>query len=102
MYKSGDSDIVSNYRPVSILPAISKIFERLVYNRLFNFINKHNLLYTGQYGFRKNHSTYMAALKFVDDIVCNLDNRASTVALFIDLSKAFDTINHSILLKKIV
>lgn len=101
IYKSGSVDDLSNYRPVSILPAISKIFERLAYNRLSAFVNKNSLLYSGQYGFRKDHSTYMAALKVVDDIVCNLDNRISTVALFVDLSKAFDTINHNILERKL-
>lgn len=101
IYKSGSVDDLSNYRPVSILPAISKIFERLAYNRLSAFVNKSSLLYSGQYGFRKDHSTYMAALKVVDDIVCNLDNRISTVALFVDLSKAFDTINHNILERKL-
>ena len=101
IYKSGDADLVSNYRPVSVLSAISKIFERLVYSRLATFIDQNNLLYSSQYGFRKGHSTYMAALKFTDDIAFNLDNGISTVALFIDLSKAFDTINHTILLNKL-
>lgn len=95
MYKSGDSGIASNYRPVSVLPAISKIFERPVYNRLLNFICLILLIGIIPY----IHSTYRATLKFVDDIVCNLDNRAFTVALFVDLYKSFDTNNHSILLE---
>ena len=91
----------SNYRPISLLPAISEIFERLVYNRLYKFVSKHNILYTNQYGFRENHSTNMAALNPIDNISIGLDNEQSTAAVFIDLSKAIDTIDHNMLMGKL-
>ena len=102
IFKSGDPKLFSNYRPISVLPAISKIIERLAYDRLNKFITKHKILYTNQYGFRSNHSTYMAALSLIDNISRGLDNRLTTAAIFIDLSKAFDTIDHHILLNKLL
>ena len=101
IFKSGDQKVVSNYRPISILPSISKIFERLAYDRLYNFIAKHKILYEHQYGFRNDHCTYMAALSLIDRIAKGLDNRLTTAGIFIDLSKAFDTIDHQILLSKL-
>ena len=101
IFKSGDKKHFSNYRPISVLSSISKIFERLAYNRLIKFITKHDILYTNQYGFRQNHSTYMAALSLIDRISTGLDNKLTTAAIFIDLSKAFDTIDHSILMEKL-
>ena len=101
LFKSGDAQVLSNYRPISILPSISKIVERLVYNRLYNFISKHDTLYANQYGFRTNHASYMAALNLTDKIAQGLDTNKTTAALFLDLSKAFDTIDHTILLNKL-
>ncbi|KAJ8025074.1 hypothetical protein HOLleu_35175 [Holothuria leucospilota] len=86
IFKSSDQKFVSNYRQISILPSISKIFERLAYDRLYNFIVKHKILYEHQYGFRNDHSTYMAALSLIDKIAKGLDNRLTTVGIFIDLS----------------
>ena len=83
------------------MPSISKVIERLVYNRLYKFITKHNLLYSNQYGFRSNHSTYMAAISLIDKISQGIDNKLTTAGIFIDLSKAFDTIDHNILMKKL-
>ena len=101
VYKSEDKKIISNYRPISILSAFSKILERLVYNRLLDFINKNNILSKNQYGFRKNISTSMALLDLVDKISTSIENNKFTIGIFIDLAKAFDTVNHNILLNKL-
>ena len=101
LFKSGDDTIFTNYRPVSVLPLISKIIERLMYNRLLNFINKHNLLYAYQFGFRQKYSTYMALLTLVDKISTALDEGDKVIGIFLDFSKAFDTVDHSILLSKL-
>ena len=101
LFKSGDHDIFSNYRPVSILPAFSKILEKVVYNRLLKFLNKFNILSDNQYGFRKHHSTAYALTHLYDKISSAIDNQEYTVGIFIDLSKAFDTVDHCILLEKL-
>ena len=101
IFKSGDKQQFSNYRPVSLLPSVSKLFERLMYNRISSFIHKHNILTSFQYGFRKGYSTDMAAVNLVDKISTALDKKLSTIGIFIDLSKAFDTIDHTILLNKL-
>jgi len=101
IYKTEDRKLVSNYRPISVLPAFSKIIERLMYNRLINFLNKHDILSPNQYGFRKNLSTSMALLDLVDKLSSSIDNNEITVGIFIDLAKAFDTVNHNILLSKL-
>jgi hypothetical protein len=101
VYKSGPKDIFSNYRPISILPFFSKLFEKLVYDRLLAFLNKHDVLSPNQYGFRKGCSTYMAIIDMCDKISESIDNGACSAGIFIDLSKAFDTVNHSILVSKL-
>ena len=100
LFKSGDTSLVSNYRPISILPLFSKIIERLMYNRLISFINKFKLLYIFQFGFRLDHSPDQALIYLVDKISNALENGEYVIGLFLDFSKAFDTVNHDILLSK--
>ena len=92
--------LFNKYRPISILPFFSKLFERLMYNRLIDFIEKHQLLYPYQFGFRKNHSTFMALVVLLEKIIAELDNSEFAVCIFIDFRKAFDIVEHSILLDK--
>ena len=101
IYKKDDSALVSNYRPISLLPSISKILEKIVHKRLYNFLNSNNLLIPNQYGFRKSHSTDYALIKLYDKIIHSLSNKEHTFGIFMDLSKAFDTINHEILINKL-
>ena len=95
--KTGDPEKLENYRPISILPAFSKLYEKVVHNRIYKYLTNHNLLYNNQFGFRRNHSTYMALIQLVNNITSAIDNRESTAGVFLDLSKAFDTIDHHIL-----
>ncbi len=101
IYKKDNPEIFGNYRPVSVLPCLSKILERIVYNRTYDFLCKNNVLYHKQYGFRTNHSTYMAVLDFVNEISKAVEEKKFTIGIFMDLSKAFDTIDHNILLQKL-
>ena len=101
VFKSDDKLSVNNYRPVSVLPVFSKILEKLMHKRIMDFINKHNVLCENQYGFREQHSTYMAVLNMIDQISQEMENNNYSIGVFIDLSKAFDTIDHKILLEKL-
>ena len=100
LFKSGESNKFSNYRPVSVLPLFSKILERLMYSRLLSFINKHNILYAYQFGFRIHHSPNLALVILVDRILKALEKGDFVLGLFLDFFKAFDTVNHSILFEK--
>ena len=84
-----------------MLPAISKIVERIMFNQIHNHFSTHNLFYSGQYGFRANHSTPFAALELIDRIAQDLDQGNIPITIFMDLSKAFDTLNHDILIYKL-
>ena len=101
IYKSGDEKMFSNYRPVSVLPVFSKLIERLMYNRLIMFVTNNDLLYKYQFGFQRGKSTYLALLLLVDKITEALDKGECVVGIFLDFSKAFDTVNHDILLQKL-
>lgn len=101
LHKGGDSTLVSNYRPISILSVLSKVLEKLLVNRMNDFFKSHGVLYSHQYGFRSGSSTLTAANELVDDIYRALDSRQSMGVLFLDLKKAFDTIDRDILLRKL-
>ena len=101
LFKADDSMLFNNYRPVSILCVISKVFEKIMFNRLQKFLNDFNILYKNQFGFRRNHSTHMAHIVLMDKIVHALENGECVIGLYLDFSKAFDTVNHAILLNKL-
>ena len=99
MYKGDDETLPENYRRFHII--YNRLFEKLLYRRLIKFIDKNDILHDLQYGFRNKHSTQHAILDIVNAIYSNIDNRKKTCEIFIDLKKAFDTVNHEILLAKL-
>ena len=101
LYKKGDTSNFNNYRPISLLPSISKIFEKVIFQQTYSYFEQNNLLYTSQYGFRKGHSTEYAALELADRIIQQMDENKTPINIYLDLSKAFDTLNHSILIHKL-
>ena len=100
LFKSENSEILNNYRPISLLITVSKILEKLIYKRTYNFLSKTNQLFVSQYGFRQNHSCNDAVNELSMQILKNLEEDKFTVSIFWDLSKAFDTLDHDILLEK--
>jgi hypothetical protein len=101
IYKAGEKNKPNNYRPISILPFFSKIFEKLMSNRVTEYLKKYCLLSPTQYGFQKGLSTYMALLDMQTNIVDAMDHNKYSLGIFFDLSKAFDTVNHNILASKL-
>ena len=100
IYKKGEPTDLSNYRPISLFPTISKIFERIIHIQLQEYLNRNNLLAEQQYGFRPNHSTEYAAVKLADYISNKMDDHKIPGTIFIDLSRAFDKLSYDILLYK--
>ena len=101
LFKKGDESLIENYRPISLLSSISKVFERIVFNQLYKYLDDNNFLFDSQYGFRKHHSTELAAVELIDRIYETMDQGDIPISIFLDLSKAFDTLDHSILLNKL-
>ena len=94
LFKKGDQHILDNYRPISLFPVVSKVFEKVVFNQLYQYVTDNNLIFTSQYGFRKLHSTELASLELVDRVFQYLDQGKLPLSIFLDLSKAFDTLDH--------
>ena len=101
VFKKGKNDDINNYRPISLLSPISKILEKLIFNRLSLFIEKNSILHKNQFGFRTSHSTELAITDFTQQIMHDMNDKQMTLGLFLDLSKAYDVINHELLLKKL-
>ncbi|XP_065678184.1 uncharacterized protein LOC124818163 [Hydra vulgaris] len=101
IFKTGDHTNIKNYRPISVLPVFSKILERIMYNRIYTYLIDNKLLYKNQFGFQRNSSTEHAILQITRSIADSFKNSQFTLGIFIDLSKASDTVNHHILIKKL-
>ena len=101
IFKSGSVSELGNYRPIAVIFPFSKVLERLVYDQLVSYLEKECLLFNFQFGFRKGYSTEYAILETAEKLKSAVDDQQITCGIFLDFSKAFDTINHHILLEKL-
>ena len=101
IFKKGEIYLFDNYRPVSILPSISKVIEKIMHSQIYKFFVENDYFYQSQYGFRPQHSTDLATLELVDHLITQMDENKVPLNVYLDLSKAFDTLDHSILLQKL-
>ena len=101
IHKKESEELVENYRPVSTLPIFGKFFEKVIYSRLYSFFISMNIIYDKQFGFRKYHSTTHAVNYSINHILKEIETKNHVIGMFIDLSKAFDTIDHAKLLTKL-
>ena len=101
VHKGGPTNVMDNYRPISVLPVFSKIFEKLTFIRMLNFINLHKILTPCQFGFRSGHNTTLAIVKFISYLLPAYHAKVYSACFFLDLRKAFDLINHDLLLLKL-
>ena len=101
IFKKGSNSLVTNYRPISVLPCFSKLLEHVMYNCLYKFLLENNILYQKQFGFENAHSTEHAIIQLVNQITEAFSQGKYTLGIFLDLSKEFDTVNHNILLEKL-
>ena len=99
IFKFGDSNSTVNYWPISMLPFLSKIFKKLMYAGQGSYLKSNNILCTNQFGFSKNSNTSDAIIEFLDYVYSSLDSKQSTIAVYLDFSKAFNTVNHNILMR---
>jgi len=99
--KKGDCCNPSNYRLISLLSIFDKLLEKVMYSRLYKYLNANKVLYNYQFGFRPNHSTALALIDALDDVYENLDNGSNVCGIYLDLQKAFDSVSHDILLAKL-
>ena len=90
-----------NYRPITLLSNINKIFEKIMHERIYDYLEKQNLIYLNQFGFRLKHSTIHALINMTEIIRQSIDKNKFVAGIFIDLQKAFDTVDHEILLQKL-
>ena len=96
LHKGSSLDKMINFHPISILSSISKIFQRLKFNKMYSFIEKHQILGNSQFGFRKGHNTELAVVHTIKSITDALDKDVPVTGLFVDISKAFDSIHHNV------
>ena len=101
IFKKGSKSDLNNYRPISVLTIVSKLLEKIIYHQLYDYLDKNKLLNTYQSGFRSLHSTMTALLETTNSWSINIDNGLLNVVVHIDLKRAFDTIDHAILLRRL-